>query len=1163
MSAHATIRTAIVVETLPRGRWLAWPFADPELTQLGRPEDDPLLIMSLALPEHLKSLAGSDIARYATPAGTRLRTTPVALERADRLDRPARLVRAPERFTMLVPWLVTPYGKELWLHIPPLKLTLRADVDGKDADLDVEVPALVASEVRRVVAATEPSPEELLKLFPALRYRLEWIDIALENDSTRGRSSSAKTAAKMIEQEEAHGLLLTVASPVHADARVLEGAPLVGRPGELETLDRLLAKHSVLVHGPELAGKTALIEGWLRARLASPEPRDPKALPPVLVYATSGARLMAGMSMLGQWQERLKRVLSATASLSGVLWIEHLGELVGEAGHGEELANALRPWLEDGRVRVVTELRDDEVDRLERRYPALLAVLRRVRLAPLEAPATLHVLAARREHMRIQEPDRPGFDPSALPEVIALAGRYQSHLALPGSAVRLGEDLRSLADAERTADGRVLVIDRALLQRLYASLTGLPLWLLDDAKSFDLDATRAILERQVIGQDAAVRAVAESLAVIKTRLAARGKPLASFLFAGPTGVGKTELARALAIHLFGSEQRLVRFDMSEFMDASAAERLIRGGDGQKDGLLTRRLRREPLSIVLLDEIEKAHQSVFDLLLQALGEGRLTDAAGRTASLEGAIVILTSNLGSADKVKRIGISDGSGAAESLAAHYLAAVRKHFAPEMVNRIERIIPFASLGAEPLRKITRLQVERVRKRRGLTQIELVVSDAALDQIAIAGTTAEYGARALRRAIDRLLVTPLAHAIAGQPMDKVACIAVDFVDGAIAFTLTERTKVVATHPLMQLGRLRREARGFMRSASVREVKDRLEQLDADLMRGAPPGPLLAERARLDGLLAPFRSMTEDLEQLEDLFYMDRRATGGTGATRPEIEAEYLWAEARMNDLGPAAFEVLTAIEPRRDHALLALTELDEERAFDRWLVPLIEEAEARRWTLHAWIEGERGERSNRSESDSANASGADGAARWPYYVGFGPPRTATELYLRLEERPTAFSHLLLGVSGRNAGTLLACEAGLMAFRPQGDSHAHLLVKVLSTMRSTITPEGLRDSELLSAPPFGSRTSLSHGTPARLFHAGPDRIVASTLGMTNEVPGDVVAWFKRWEQHAARHIRTYDDNLEHDRTEVFESPFDDEQLIKRLMRDAIADRDGELQGGRS
>ncbi|MCC6623808.1 MAG: ATP-dependent Clp protease ATP-binding subunit [Deltaproteobacteria bacterium] len=1122
MGARATFRTAIVIEALPRGRWLAWPLAEPSFAQLGGPDEDPRLVMSLALPEHLGTRRGSELATWATPAGTTLGTTAVTLER---LEQPARLQRA---FTIAVPWVTTPYGRDLWLHVLPLGLTLRVDEGSYINDV-------VASEVRRVIAATEPSPDALLAMFPALGHRLDWIDVELGGDPRATSGATAKTIAA----HEAHALLVTVASPMHADRRLLDGAPLVARPRELDALDRLLARHSVLVHGPELAGKTALVEGWLRARLATPEPRAADALPPVLVYATSGARLMAGMSLLGQWQERLRRVLDAVATLSAVLWIEHLGELVGDGGQGDELANALRPWLEDGRVRLVTELRDDEIDRLERRQPALLALLRRVHVAPLSTADALRVLDARRLHLDEREPGRPGFGPSALPELVALATRYQTQLALPGAAVRLGEDLRNLADAEPSG-GRRALIDAHGVQRLYAALTGLPAWLLDDRRPYDVEATRAALGAQVIGQPAAVGAVAESLALVKTRLAARGKPLGSFLFAGPTGVGKTELARALAIHLFGSERRLVRFDMSEFMDAAAAERLIRGGagdaDGPRDGLLTRRLRREPLSVVLLDEIEKAHKSVFDLLLQALGDGRLTDASGRTASLEGAIVILTTNLGASDRSRRIGLlAEG---AESLAAHYLGAVKRHFAPELVNRLERIIPFEHLGPEPLRKIVRLQVERVRRRRGLGRIELAVSDAALDLIAARGTTAEYGARALRRAVDRLLTTPLAHVIAARPSASIGRVEVDVAGDALAFGVVERARLPGDNPLSKVARMRREARALMRSMAVREIHDRLEHLEADLLRGAPAGPILAERARLEALVAPVKEVVGEVEALEDLLHL---AVGKDGPLAPEeVAAELARLDARVEELDTAAFEILTATESRRDLAVVAVTELDDERGFDKWLVPLLEAAEARRWRVTAWIEGEHG------------PGAVPESGRWPRGLALGPPRTADELYVRIAERPSDFRHVVLGVHGRHAGTLLACEAGLIALRPGGAPPSSLFVKVLSLLRSTLTPEAVADSELLGPPPMEQRGPMASGRATRVFTTRPDRVTLMVadgqLGFMADVPG----YFAAWERYAGRHIRAVDEHATRDRSELFDSPLDDELAMKKLAREMDA-----------
>ena len=253
-------------------------------------------------------------------------------------------------------------------------------------------------------------------------------------------------------------------------------------------------------------------------------------------------------------------------------------------------------------------------------------------------------LRVRAQQWARTEPNRPTVALEALAPVVELARRYLPYRAFPGKAVRFLEELRATRDTVRDATGRPIPLGLEDAYEAFSLVTGIPAFLLRDDRELHLDEVVGRLRKRMIGQEEAVRRVAETICVAKAQLGPGDKPLATFLFVGPTGVGKTELARSLADFLFGSENRLVRFDMSEYGDPWAAERLITGGTG--DGLLTSKVREQPFCVVLLDEIEKAHPAVFDLLLQVLGEGRLTDGRGRTTYFQNAIIVMTSNLGAA-------------------------------------------------------------------------------------------------------------------------------------------------------------------------------------------------------------------------------------------------------------------------------------------------------------------------------------------------------------------------------------------------------------------------------------------------------------------------------------------------------------------------------------
>jgi ATP-dependent Clp protease ATP-binding subunit ClpC len=303
---------------------------------------------------------------------------------------------------------------------------------------------------------------------------------------------------------------------------------------------------------------------------------------------------------------------------------------------------------------------------------------------------------------------------------------------------------------------------------VFSRETGIPGAILDEQASLDLTATRAWFDQRLLGQPEALSQVVDLLAMIKSRLARPGKPLASLLFAGPTGVGKTETAKVLAEFLFGDKERLVRFDMSEYADPFASRRLI-GGAAEGEGLLTRAIREQPFSVLLLDEFEKAHGDVFDILLQVLGEGRLTDQKGRTADFRNAVVFMTSDLGARGAFRaHLGLVDSRDERANAREHFREAVRDFFRPEMFNRIDALIAFAPLDGPTLRRIVERELELLRNRDGfrLRGVELILSGDIAGYLVRKGYDPRYGARPLKRITENELVTPLASRLNAYPDD-------------------------------------------------------------------------------------------------------------------------------------------------------------------------------------------------------------------------------------------------------------------------------------------------------------------------------------------------------------------------------------------------------------
>jgi len=292
------------------------------------------------------------------------------------------------------------------------------------------------------------------------------------------------------------------------------------------------------------------------------------------------------------------------------------------------------------------------------------------------------------------------------------------------------------------------------------------------------------LHSRVVGQDEAVRLVSDAIRRSRAGLSDAGRPYGSFLFLGPTGVGKTELSKALAEFLFDSEDHLIRIDMSEYMERHSVARLIGAPPGyvgyEEGGQLTELVRRKPYSVILLDEVEKAHNDVFNVLLQVLDDGRMTDGQGRTVDFRNTVIVMTSNLGSHD-IQRMAGQDPDLIKEAV----MAEVRKHFRPEFVNRIDEIVVFQALDRRQIEAIARIQLRRLEARLAAQDLKLVISDAALAEIAKVGFDPVYGARPLKRAIQHQIENPIAKLLLEGKVGPKDVIPVDFKDGRLLFERT------------------------------------------------------------------------------------------------------------------------------------------------------------------------------------------------------------------------------------------------------------------------------------------------------------------------------------------------------------------------------------------
>jgi MoxR-like ATPase len=431
--------------------------------------------------------------------------------------------------------------------------------------------------------------------------------------------------------------------------------------------------------------------------------------------------------------------------------------------------------------------------------------------------------------------------------------------------------------------------------------TGLPLFLLEESARLDLVGAKRWFGERVIGQPEAVDLVVDLLATVKAGLTRARKPIASLLFIGPTGVGKTEMAKALAEFLFGSKQRLTRLDMSEYADPLAVQRLI-GGGFASEGILTARVREQPFAVVLLDEFEKAHPLFLDLLLQMLGEGRLTDAAGRLADFSNAVVILTSNLGAESfRQGSLGFLTDGAARQDARQHFVEEVRRSVRPELFNRLDRIVAFAPLDEQTTLKIARRQLQLLEQRDGIRfrGVHLDVGREVAAHLARKGYDPRYGARPLKRAVERELLAPLADRMNGYAGDAALDVQVRTeADGLrlhVRAQVDDETgrQVVAggagtsgTEAVAACLDFRRDLQALRRSSSAQEVYNeifRLEQLEKKLERQGRKSPEQLQRLARIGRL---RRITEPLEALGARGYaLEDEALLGFHSGRPVHEA--------------------------------------------------------------------------------------------------------------------------------------------------------------------------------------------------------------------------------------------------------------------------------------
>ena len=672
--------------------------------------------------------------------------------------------------------------------------------------------------------------------------------MGLDNYSIESKESSKSTSNV---ESQTSKLLDKYGRNLTESAKQGKIDPVIGRKKEIQRIIQILSRRTknnpVLIGDPGV-GKTAIAEG-LAIDIA--EGRVPDTLKGKLLYTLDMGSLLAGAKYRGEFEERIKQVIEEVAKKGNiVLFIDEMHTIIGAGATGEgsiDASNILKPCLARGEIQVIGATTIDEYRKhvekdsgLERRFQSVM----------IEEPTkedTIEILKGLRDkyeaHHKVEITDE------SIKAAVELSVRYITDRFLPDKAIDLideaaskvrlkentppkeikdleeridsikkekeesvrGQDFEkaaSLRDEQRKTQEQLSsvrekwnitskygnVVDKEAIAEVVELWTGIPVNRMIEEEADRLLKLEDILHERVIGQDQAIKSICTAIRRARAGLKDPNRPIGSFLFLGPTGVGKTELSKALAEAEFGDENQIVRIDMSEYMEKHSVSRLIGSPPGyvgyDEGGQLTEKVRRHPYSVILFDEIEKAHPDVFNILLQILDDGRLTDSKGRTIDFKNTILIMTSNVGAKTirKQKTMGFSSNNqddvdrNEYDKMKENIMEELKKQFRPEFLNRIDDIIVFHSLNKQDINKIVRLMCKTLVKRLEEMTIKLEMDDEAIDLIAKEGFDVEYGARPLKRSIQKELENELSELILQGTIKSGDVVEATVKEGKMAF---------------------------------------------------------------------------------------------------------------------------------------------------------------------------------------------------------------------------------------------------------------------------------------------------------------------------------------------------------------------------------------------
>ena len=650
------------------------------------------------------------------------------------------------------------------------------------------------------------------------KYGIE-VDVPLLRDFVNGVGDEKElvgAGGKKIDKKKVKNILAQCSVDLTALARKGELDPVFGRDEETKRAVRILVrrrKSNPCLIGDPGVGKTAIAEG-LASLIAEDSDIVPRRLKNKRVLSLNVGLLLADTKYRGDFEERLRSVLEEVKSAGDIiLFIDEIHTIVGAGGTGDDggldAGNLMKPALARGEIQVVGATTVEEYRKYIEKDAALERRFQPVRVDEPSPENTLKILAGLKE--TYEKHHEVSFSDDAIQASVALSSRYITDRFLPDKAIDVLDEagaLVQLRDKSNSGDSeqalRVSVLD---VQEVVSEWTGIPVKQLSVEESKNLLGLEQELTKRVIGQNEAVVSVARAVRRARSGLADASKPVASVIFAGPTGVGKTELSKALATVYFGAEKNLVRIDMSEYMEAVSTSRLIGAPPGyvgyNEGGQLTEAVRRNPHSLILLDEIEKAHPDVFNALLQVLEDGRLTDGKGRTVDFTNAMLVMTTNIASREILENFAGAktpqaklDAYDRVKKLARKNLG---KRFRPEFLNRLDEIVVFRPLGEFEVAQIAENMLESVASRCSRKGVAITCTDAFKKALLVNGFSPKYGARPMRRAVQAMVENQLSECLLSGFANDGDNIQLDFDESSDEIIATNKNEK-KTFPLEQFG---------------------------------------------------------------------------------------------------------------------------------------------------------------------------------------------------------------------------------------------------------------------------------------------------------------------------------------------------------------------------